>query len=942
MKHIYFTLLLFTAASLLAQPVQKKPITHDVYDSWKKIAGESISQNGQWIGYTLEAQEGDANLVIAPRNASRYDTIPRGIGARFTVNSDFCAFSIKPFYKDIRKARIDKKKPADMPKDSLGILRLSDLTIVKIPRVMSFKFPEKGSGWIAYLLEKDAAAADTAKKKEAVKKADDADASDAAGDDKDAKDEKGTTLTVRHLASGRDTAFQFVSDYIFTKDGSRLLFSSTGNDSTVKAGVFCFDTKQWTLDTLSAGKGKYKQLAFDDDGVQAAFVADKDTSKAKQRFFSLYYWQMSDKNASVLADTNTEGFKKHWLISENGKLTFSKDGSRLYFGTAPIPMPEDTTLYESETAKLDVWNWQDPLLQSQQVKSLDEEKKRSYTAVMHLKKHRFIQLGDLGLPTVVLGGEGNAEIALGLSALPYRQLISWDGENYTDAYLIDVKTGEAKKILEKIKGKPGLSPDSRYVLWYDEKLMQWFTHNVRTDVVTNITQAITVPLYNELNDIPDDPNAYGTCGWSQDDQSVLIYDKYDIWSVDPQGKKPLVNVTQGMGRKSKLVFRYVRLDSDEKFVKPTQPLLLKAFDDVTKSAGYYTTTISSSEAPKKLYMAAADLSNPVKAKDTDDLFFAKSSFVDSPDLYVSTLAFTGIQRVSDSNPQQKNFLWGTVEQFNWVAGDGKPLDGLLYKPENFDPKNKYPMIVYFYERNADQLHRYWAPAPSASTISASVYASNGYIVFIPDIRYEIGYPGKSALECIVPGTLKLISMGFVDSSRIAIQGQSWGGYQVAYLATHTHMFRAAGAGAAVSNMTSAYGGIRWESGVSRMMQYEHQQSRIGGTLWEKPLLYIENSPLFSAPYCTTPLLLMNNDADGAVPWYQGIEFFTALRRLGKPAWMLVYNNEAHNLVERRNRKDLSIRMMQFFDHYLKDAPMPVWMKTGVPAIEKGKTLGLDY
>jgi dipeptidyl aminopeptidase/acylaminoacyl peptidase len=938
MKRIVLAACVFSAAIVFAQNVTKKPITHDVYDSWKKTSGESISRNGLWIAYTLEPQEGDANLILVERTAARYDTIPRGTGARFSMNSEYCAFSIKPFYKDIRQARIDKKKAADQPKDSLGIMRLSDRTIVKVPRVMSFQFPEKGSGWIAYLLEKEPAVTDSSKKN-GVKKSD---AADAADDDKGQKDEKGTTLVVRHVESGRDTTFKFVADYIFSKDGARLLFSSTGNDSTVRAGVFCFDTKKWILDTLAAGKGKYKQLVFDDAGRQAAFVADTDSSKAKQRFYSLYHWNGTDRGASVIADTGTTGMKEDWLISENSKLTFSKDGTRLFLGTAPIPMPEDTTLYESETARLDVWNWQDPLIQPQQLKSLDEEKKRSYTAVMLLKKHRFVQLGDLDIPSITPGTEGNADVVLGVSTLPYRQLVSWDGGNYNDAYLIDVTTGARKKILEKLKGTPGLSPDARYMYWYDESKRQWFTYSIKTAVVTNSTKDIPVPLANELNDMPDDPAAYGCAGWSEHDQSVLVYDKHDIWNVDPRGENTPVNVTQGRGRKDNLMFRYLRLDSEEKFVTPDQQLLLKAFNYATKSAGFFTTSLRASEAPKQLYMADAELTAPVKAKDTGDLFFIKNTFVDYPDLYVSTLAFTTLQRISNTNPQQKNYSWGTVELVDWVAGDGKPLEGLVFKPDNFDPKKKYPMIVYFYERYSDLLHRYWAPAPSASTINPSVYASNGYIVFIPDIRYEIGYPGKSAMEAVIPGTLKLISLGYVDTSRIGIQGQSWGGYQVAYLVTHTHMFRAAGAGAAVTNMTSAYGGIRWESGMSRMFQYEHEQSRIGATLWEKPLLYLENSPLFSAPSCTTPLLMMNNDADGAVPWYQGIEFFSALRRFGKPVWMLVYNNEAHNLAERRNRKDLSVRMMQFFDHYLKDAPMPVWMKTGIPAINKGKTLGLEY
>jgi dipeptidyl aminopeptidase/acylaminoacyl peptidase len=193
----------------------------------------------------------------------------------------------------------------------------------------------------------------------------------------------------------------------------------------------------------------------------------------------------------------------------------------------------------------------------------------------------------------------------------------------------------------------------------------------------------------------------------------------------------------------------------------------------------------------------------------------------------------------------------------------------------------------------------------------------------------------------VPGVLHILEMGFVDRERIGVQGHSWGGYQIAYMITRTNIFRAAEAGAPVSNMTSAYGGIRWGSGMSRMFQYEKTQSRIGGTLWEYTQRYIENSPLFWADKIQTPVLMMHNDKDGAVPWYQGIEFFVALRRLGKPVWMLNYNGEAHGLRKYINQKDFAVRMQQFFDHYLKEAPAPVWMQEGVPAVKKGKTLGLQ-
>lgn len=298
-------------------------------------------------------------------------------------------------------------------------------------------------------------------------------------------------------------------------------------------------------------------------------------------------------------------------------------------------------------------------------------------------------------------------------------------------------------------------------------------------------------------------------------------------------------------------------------------------------------------------------------------------------------------QITNVNPQQDEFLWGSVELVKWNAYDGTELQGLLYKPENFDESKKYPMITYFYEKRSDNLHNYISPQPSASIVNMSYLVSNGYLVFVPDIVYQEGKPGASAENCILSGVEAMEKLPYVNSEKLAIQGQSWGGYQVAHLITKTDKFAAAGSGAPVSNMTSAYGGIRWASGLSRQFQYERTQSRIGTTLWDDVDLYLENSPLFGVPNITTPVLIMHNDDDGAVPYYQGIEFFMGLRRLQKPAWLLVYNNEAHNLRKMKNKQDLSIRMMQFFDHYLKDEPQPVWMKKGLPRTKKGKDLGYD-
>ena len=347
------------------------------------------------------------------------------------------------------------------------------------------------------------------------------------------------------------------------------------------------------------------------------------------------------------------------------------------------------------------------------------------------------------------------------------------------------------------------------------------------------------------------------------------------------------------------------------------------------------------------------LGNISKAKESSFLLYNKETYTASPDLYINPgkveVQGSGSKakrvenelKLSSLNPQQSNYYWGTSELYKWKAFDGKPAEGILYKPENFDPKKKYPVIFYFYETHTNTLHDYIDPTPTGSRLNISFFVSRGYLVFSPDIRYKVGYPAKSAYNYVVSAAKDLAKKPWVDGKNMGIQGQSWGGIQVAQLITMTDIFKAAWAGAPVANMTSAYGGIRWESGANRQFQYEKTQSRIGATLWQKPQLYIDNSPLFHLPKVKTPLVIMANDADGAVPWYQGIELFTAMRRLGKKVWMLNYNGEAHNLVERKNKKDIQVREQQYFDWLLKGEKPPKWIVDGIPAVKKGRDWGLE-
>jgi dipeptidyl aminopeptidase/acylaminoacyl peptidase len=322
-----------------------------------------------------------------------------------------------------------------------------------------------------------------------------------------------------------------------------------------------------------------------------------------------------------------------------------------------------------------------------------------------------------------------------------------------------------------------------------------------------------------------------------------------------------------------------------------------------------------------------------KAKDADVFMVTATTFRDQPDIYISDSSFREMKKVTDANPQQSQILWGTGELISYRNADGVELQAALYKPENFDPSKKYPLMVYLYERLTQNVNNFVRPAPGTS-INLSYYVSNGYLVLTPDIIYTTGYPGESALKCVVPAIEAVAAKGYVDRARIGIQGHSWGGYQTAYMLTRTNIFRAAEAGAPVVDMIAAYDGIRWGSGLPRQFQYEKTQSRIGGSIWQYPMRFIENSPIFMVDRIHTPVLILENDGDDAVPWYQGIEFFLSLRRLGKEAYMWNYNGEPHGLRHRAPQKDYTVRMQEFFDHFLKDAPEPDWMREGIRYIDR--------
>jgi dipeptidyl aminopeptidase/acylaminoacyl peptidase len=938
MKNTRFSLLILLLLSGLLQ-AQKPSLDDSVYDSWKSLSSPIISEDGNWVTYEINPQQGDGYLYIYDVNSGKKDSIARGNNAVFSPDSKYLAYRMIPSYYESRQAKVKKLKEDKMPKNDLEIRILSNSEVKKVSGVKSFAVPAKNSYWMAYLLEKisvnneeEKSQVDTVQVNSTV----------SPGKNKSAE-AKGTILVIYEPVLKREYKYEDVTEYVVARDGKTICFLQNIPDTTriENFRINIFDTKKEISKIIYEGQGSVKKLSTDRTGDVISFIYSSDTSKIK--IYTLWLSKNLEK-ASQIVDSENPSMPADWSVSENGNITFSDDGTRIFFGTAkkPVKEPEDTLLDE-EKYKLDIWSWDDDLLQPMQKKQLDQERKRSWIAVYHIDKNLMCQLADTNVPSIRTYQKGNSLIALGSSDLKYRKSSSWDGRGYSDYYIVNIQTGSKKLALAKCPSRVSLSPSCKYLLYWDIEEKAWISIPVSGGDRKNLTSSVKVPLFNELTDVPDDPPPHGIAGWTDDEKHVLVYDRYDIWLLDLNGIENPVNITNNFGRNNNLRLRYNKLDPEAEFINKNDLIYLSAFNYADKESGFYTLKPGKTSDPVKLIMERSSFPGDlIKAGQADMLIWQKGTLISYPELYISDMNFGGAKRISVTNPQQENYNWISAELFEWISFDRQKLQGILYKPEDFDPSKKYPMIVYFYERSSDGLYNYISPAPSPSRINISFAVSSGYIVFVPDIAYTIGYPGQSCYNAVVSGTYALLDKyDFIDRDRLGLDGQSWGGYQIAWLVTQTDLFACAYAGAAVVNMISAYGGIRWGTGMSRMFQYEHTQSRIGGSLWDKPVQFIENSPIFFVPKINTPLLLMHNDADGAVPWYQSIEFITALRRLEKPAWLLSYNDEDHNLVKRPNRKDISIRKMQFFDHYLKEKPMPYWMKYGISQLEKGKIDGYD-
>ena len=895
LKYLAFVACLGSLSPAFAQNASKS-LTVDDLVTWQRITDREISDNGKWVACKMEPWEGDATVYLYAAQGQETATFSPADKFAFSASSGYLVVTQTPGKSTVDSLKVLKTKEDKMPMNTLVIYSVAGKKET-IDSLKTFKLADEAD-WIAYQ-----------------------------------RGRKDSTLYVRSLDGSKTFQFPTVTDFQFAKKSGMLYYTSAAEG---EAGIFTLNPEKGSPALIKEGKGVFKQTTFDEKGERLAFLycADKDSS-----YKALSLW-LSEHNAPAkeIATRGNKAFPAEWVINENGMLQFSKSASRLFFGTSPEPRQKDTTQLAENRPNVQVWSWDEPVQYTVQNYNKEKDLKKSYQAVYNLGNGSIFQLANEELPNIQLGNEGDAALALLSTSRPYSLSSMWEARTRSDYYTVSLDNGERKQIAQADYGRFRLSPQGKYAYWYGETDSCWYTIALAEGKRYRLTTPESFPAWDEENDVPNHPYAHGAAGWTANDQNLLIYDRYDIWKFDPTAATSPINLTVN-GRKEKLSYRLEQLDKEARFIDLGKPQLLKGFNETTKGYGFYNARLSAPAAPKTLLAGNYMLRSINKAKNTDDVIYTMETFQQYPDIHYSTLAFKKSVQLTHGDKQQEGFIWGTAELVSWISLDGRPLEGVVYKPANFDPNKKYPMMVNFYERNSETLYNYRMPEPHRYTIDYHLYNSNEYVIFNPDIRYVDGYPGESCYNCLMPGITMMIAKGYINEKGIGAQGHSWGGYQVAYLATRTNLFSAIESGAPVVNMFSAYGGIRWGSGMARSFQYEHTQSRLGATPWSSPLRYLENSPLFTMDKVQTPILIMHNDADGHVPWYQGIEYFVAMKRLGKPCWLLNYTGEPHWPMHMANRIDFQRRMFQFFNHYLKNQKMPKWMSEGVPAVEQPFELG---
>jgi dienelactone hydrolase len=918
--------------------IQKQRPIEEIHDilAWKSIRAPIISNNGEWFAYARSPTEGDGDAIIRQTKGEKEYKFPIGERAgriAFSENSRWVAFTVSPKREEAKKLRKQKK----IVYNKAALVDLSTGEKIEFEQIKAFSFSGENPSHIA--LHKYPPESQTKEKEKW----------------------SGSNLILHQLLTGTELSLGNVSEFAFDKKGQWLAWTVDAHGKSGN-GVQIRNMKTEVILPLDSGNAVYQGLTWTEKGDGLTLLKGKEDDDYEDKLFSVigFHTFSTRPPQKVTYDPHEDkDFPEEMTISPNRDPLWTEDFSGILFGIHEVEKKEDKSeekdkeqpaekkdtekelpkdepekkappkkKSEEEIDKEDlpdliIWHWEDSRLQSMQQVQERRDKNFSFLSIYHVKEKKFLRLADEKLRNVAAAPKHRW--AIGTDNQEYELSGNLEGRRYRDIYVIDMKTGAKKLALEKCRWYFGPSPDGTHFLYYDDG--HYFTYDMNTGNTFNITKDVPVSFINTEDDhnVVKPPIRPFSSGWTKDGISVLLYDNWDVWNIPVHGGQG-VNLTVN-GKKEGI--RYQRrfvLDRDEKGIDLSKPLFISAYGEWTKKNGI--ARIDKGKSGVKMLLWDDASFSLLKAKKSDAYLYTKQTQKDYPNYYAADSSLKKGKKITDANPQQKEFLWSSGSMLiDYESAKGDKLQAALFLPANYQKGKSYPTVVYIYEKLSQGLNRYYSP--SARGFNKSVYTSRGYAVLMPDIVYKINDPGMSSVWCVLPAIDAAAATGVVDKNRIGIHGHSWGGYQSSFLVTQTEIFKACVTGAPLTNMISMYSSIYWNSGSANQPIFESSQGRFEGGYWENIDAYTRNSPVYYAENVKTPLIILHNDQDGAVDWNQGIEYFNTLRRLGKPVVMLQYKGENHGLRKPANQKDYTIRMREFFDHHLMGKPAPKWLEEGV-------------
>ena len=917
--------------------------------NWKTIRSSTISNDGRWFGYQLAPNEGDSEVILRRTSDDREMRFPVGetsnAALSFSDNSRYALFTIAPTKRETERLRRERKPV----QNQVALVDLSTGDVKKFEKVRRAMFSGERGAWVAMHLYAPTAAGTSGGAGSEPAAA----SGGRGGGGGTGGRPQGADLLLHEIATGQLIPLGNVSDFAFDKSGEWLAWTVEARDQ-LGNGVQLMNMTTRSIRSLDAGKATYSRLVWSEDGKALAAlrgaVASRDTVQSLVMFRDLAaVTPVKDE----LDPSKHDGFPAGMRISASRAPRWSEDRTTVFFGLQEARARTDSSLADSsersdsgpaqpqrpgaaearstetpndQRPQLVIWHYLDPRLQRAQEVQESSDRNFSYLALYRIPEKKVIQLASDSMRTVLPAPK--ERWAIGTDTRAYDLQAALDGRNFRDVYVVDLATGARKKLLTKAAANTWPSPDGQRVLYYDDG--HYFTHDFATGQSRNITEKVPTTFVNTEDDHNRSKPPIPPMGWAKDGSAVLLFDNWDVWKVPATGGTA-VNLTVN-GRKDGIRYqRRYSFDPEERGIDLSKPLYLAAYGEWTKKEGLARVEPGKAGVTMKLWGDARI--GVVKARRADTFLYTQQTVSDFPNYYVTDASLAPGRRITDANPQQRSIAWSAGARLvDYTSAKGHKLQAAMYLPANYEPGKKYPTVVYIYEKRSQNLHTHNVPNATRA-FNPSVYTSRGYVVLEPDIVYTLNDPGMSAVWAVVPAVEAAIATGVVDRENIGIHGHSWGGYQTAFLITQTRLFKSAIAGAALTNMVSMYGSVYWNSGTADGAIFESSQGRFLGGYWDHTEAYIRNSPVFHATKVETPLLLLHNDEDGAVPFNQGLEYYNVLRRLGKEVAMLQYVGENHGVSRPANQKDYTIRMREFFDHHLTGAPKPDWLKEGVPRLK---------